>query len=300
MRESAKDIARGKWSGILASLGIPEEALTGKHCPCPMCGGTDRFRFTDHQSDGMYICNQCGSGDGFDLLMHCLGWDYRTAASEVESIAGNVRDTFKPAGPDPSVRLNAVRQGVIPATQSSDVCAYLESRGLEIPPGIKAHPGVAYYEDKRHVGDYPAMLGLVQKGRKALTYHVTYLQGGRKAPVETPRKILKPIENINGGAIRLYPAASHMGVAEGIESAIAARMLTGIPAWSVLSTSGMEAWYPPEGVERVTVFADADDKYGGQKAAYALAHKLAVKGFAVNVRVPEAGDFNDVLLRGAA
>lgn len=300
MNESVLDRASGKWPEILEALGIPPEHLTRKHGPCPMCGGKDRWRFTDWQSKGGWICNACGTGDGMDLLQQYHGWDFAEAARAVESIVGDVKPTFRSSGPDPAIRLNKIRKGIVQPIDVSDVPAYLESRGLEIPPGLKAHPSVGYYSGGMHIGDYPAMLGLVQKGSKPLTYHVTYLQDGRKAPVEPARKILKPVETIKGAAIRLYPQAPHMGVAEGIETAIAAKMLSELPVWSVMSTGGMESWYPPDGVDRVTIFADHDAKYGGQKAAYALAHRLACKGFGVEVRIPPdvGADWNDVLMGG--
>jgi phage/plasmid primase-like uncharacterized protein len=34
------DAARGKWRGILLSLGIDEKYLRNKHGPCPLCGIT--------------------------------------------------------------------------------------------------------------------------------------------------------------------------------------------------------------------------------------------------------------------
>lgn len=295
-----RQATKGRWSGLLPALGVPDEYLTGKHGPCPVCGGKDRWRYTDFQENGDGICNQCGHMDGFDLLMAYHGWDFKTAAREVESIVGEVQQEFRAKGPDPSIRLNRIRQGAYPASESQEVCSYLESRGLEVPPGLKAHDAVSYYQDKQHIGDYAVMLGLVQhRSGKPLTYHVTYLKDGEKVALQPARKILKPIENVNGGAIRLYPQDTHMGVAEGIETAIAAHMLFGLPVWSVMSTSGLESWYPPERVEHVTIFADNDAKHGGQKAAHALAHKLACKGFDVEVRIPpEVGwDWNDSLLR---
>ena len=59
-RENIHDIARGKWASLLPAMGVPETILNGKHQPCPMCGGKDRFRYTDHGGTGAYICNQCG------------------------------------------------------------------------------------------------------------------------------------------------------------------------------------------------------------------------------------------------
>ena len=67
MREKTSDRARGKWRDILTTLGVSPMLIDGKHQPCPSCGGRDRFRFTDFQGSGGYICNQCRGGSGFDL-----------------------------------------------------------------------------------------------------------------------------------------------------------------------------------------------------------------------------------------
>jgi putative DNA primase/helicase len=57
---STKERARGRWRHILPALGIADNFLTGRNCPCPMCGGRDRFRFIDRlDADGMWVCNQC-------------------------------------------------------------------------------------------------------------------------------------------------------------------------------------------------------------------------------------------------
>jgi len=68
--KDVKPIARSRWADTLSRLcNIPSHLLDGKHHPCPKCGGTDRFRFTDQDGDGSAICNQCGKfGDGFAVL----------------------------------------------------------------------------------------------------------------------------------------------------------------------------------------------------------------------------------------
>ena len=48
-REPLADRARGRWAAILPQLGVSPSALTGKHGPCPLCGGRDRFRFDDKE-----------------------------------------------------------------------------------------------------------------------------------------------------------------------------------------------------------------------------------------------------------
>jgi len=73
--------ATGHWPAILHAAGVPDRFLTGKHGPCPFCGGKDRFRFTDYQQRGGFICSQCNpdGGDGLALLMQWRGDDFKQA-----------------------------------------------------------------------------------------------------------------------------------------------------------------------------------------------------------------------------
>lgn len=72
-----RSFARGRWADILSTVGgIPSSVLDGEHHPCPKCGGTDRFRFTDDGGDGSIICNQCcrhEAGNGFRALEWLTG-----------------------------------------------------------------------------------------------------------------------------------------------------------------------------------------------------------------------------------
>ncbi|MBF0583972.1 MAG: hypothetical protein HQL80_07025 [Magnetococcales bacterium] len=67
-----KDRAQGHWPSILIALGASQSHLTGKHGPCPWCGGTDRFRFDDRDGRGTFFCNQCGAGDGMTFASRLL------------------------------------------------------------------------------------------------------------------------------------------------------------------------------------------------------------------------------------
>jgi len=80
------DVARGQWPSTLASLGI--EVGTGKHGPCPACGGKDRFRFDDKDGRGTHFCNQCGAGDGFRLIQKVTGLDFPGALRLVAGALG--------------------------------------------------------------------------------------------------------------------------------------------------------------------------------------------------------------------
>ena len=141
------------------------------------------------------------------------------------------------------------------------------------------------------------MVGLIQThDGKPQSYHITYLNGAQKAAVPSPRKIMTPVESVTGCAVRLYPHEPQLGIAEGIETAIAAHMLTGMPVWAALNAHGVETFIPPTGTESLTVFADNDASYTGQAAAYALAKRMQRAGMACEVRVAPFGDWNDVLI----
>ncbi|TSJ89225.1 DNA primase [Gilliamella apicola] len=82
--------AVGKWQSIFSSLGI--DVGNGKHCPCPVCGGKDRFRFDNKNGRGTYICNQCGSGDGLELIKNYYHCDAKEASNKVAEYL-NLRNT---------------------------------------------------------------------------------------------------------------------------------------------------------------------------------------------------------------
>ena len=112
--------------------------------------------------------------------------------------------------------------------------------------------------------------------------------------MEKPRKLM-PGSVPDGSAIRLGPVQDVLGIAEGIETALAASMMFEMPVWSTINTALMTSWTPPDAVSEVCIFADFDEEFGGQAAAYALAHRLTRKA-KVRVRLPKVpGDWNDVV-----
>ena len=96
MNEALRDRARGRWHGLLPSLGVDSRYLTGKHTGCPICrDGKDRFRFDDKDGTGTWICSRCGAGDGISLVMQVNGWSFKNAAVEIEKLIGCV--PFRPS-----------------------------------------------------------------------------------------------------------------------------------------------------------------------------------------------------------
>ncbi len=301
---NVREVAQGRWRSILTVLGIDERALSGKHGPCPMCGGKDRFRFDNKDGRGTYFCSGCGAGDGVQLAMGITGLSFRDVAAEVERIAGTVRpSTIKPDRSDDD-KLAALRRAFResrPIERGDEACRYLAGRGLrlyDLPECIRFHPGMQYRDGGAVLGTFPVMLATVTDAAgRAVSMHRTYIQDGRKAPVSAPRKVMQGLP-LAGAAIRLTPVSRSLGIAEGIETALAAAELFEVPTWSCISTSGIESFEPPQGVKHVVIFADHDANYAGQAAAYRAAHRLALKGYEVEVIVPpDPGDWLDHLIR---
>ncbi|CCI75687.1 unnamed protein product [Klebsiella pneumoniae subsp. rhinoscleromatis SB3432] len=79
--------AADRWPAVLAGLHIDVPDSPRKHAPCPACGGADRFRFDDN-GRGSFICNQCGAGDGLDLIKRVNNCDTTEAAQLAADVLG--------------------------------------------------------------------------------------------------------------------------------------------------------------------------------------------------------------------
>jgi hypothetical protein len=95
--------------------------------------------------------------------------------------------------------------------------------------------------------------------------------GSGKAPAG--KKMLGAIAE---AAVRLFPIAEegHLGIAEGIETALAAHAIFSQPVWAALSADGLARFRWPEGTRCVTIYADAGD--AGRQAAATLSDRLNI------------------------
>lgn len=141
---------------------------------------------------------------------------------------------------------------------------------------------------------------IVSDESKAVNLHITYLtEDGRKAATPKPKRVMAG-KLPEGCAIRLAPAAEVMGIAEGIETAMAASIMFGMPVWAAVSGVGLSKWIPPATAKFIHIFADNDESYAGEAKAYALAHRLVTLFKpAVQVMVPDTigDDWNDAFAK---
>lgn len=284
--------AVGKWPGILVALGVDDKFLRRRHGPCPFCGGSDRFRFDDKDGSGSFFCSQCGSGAGMEFVMRHLGGSFKEAAASVDRVMGKVQESRRMderTDADKVAAIKRVLRECRPVMRGDPVWTYLNRRtGIEIIPNdIKYHPGLFHSDG----GTHPVMVSILRgPDGTGVTLHRTYLtMAGEKASVTPAKKFMAGLR-LNGGAVRLSRVTETIGIAEGIETALAASMRFGIPVWAATNATLLEQFMPPAGVKTVWIMGDNDRSYTGQAAAYVLAKRLVRDGFAVEIRMPEAVD----------
>jgi len=292
-----KAASRGKWMGIFEHFGI--DVGTGKHKPCPSCGGQDRFRCDNKGGMGEYICGQCGAGDGISLVQKVTGMQFIEVMKAVGDILGEVDPDPKKTRTekDPRIALNKVWKSSKPLEPKDPVLSYLRSRKINLEPNNIRFCQQCYEPDTK--ANLPAMIARIQNREgKPVSLHRTYL-----ADIEKKKKLMPGTEPLSGAAIRLFEPGGMfekdvLGIAEGIETAIAATQLFRIATWATISTSIMVGFKPPKEYRKFIIFADNDANHAGQKAAHILANKLYLTDCLVTVETPEQiGDFNDVLVQ---
>lgn len=298
---SVREIAKGHWKDILPVLGVEAQYLTNKHGPCPICGGADRFRWDDQNSEGGFICSQCGGGDGFRLAGRVTGQTFAQLARQVEEMLGHSNRYQGAMGDVEEMRqrekMREQWSQARPIADVSPVAKYLRARLGGGPLRYDFLKEAASVFHPTNGQSYPAMIAKIAGHHdRAVNIHITYLtRDGAKAPVSPAKRVMAG-KLPEGCAIRLSPASEIMGVAEGIETALAASLLFDIPVWACVNGAMLAKWKPPGEAHEIVVFGDNDVNFTGQAKAYELANRLEVQ-FKRRAKVmipPKSGsDWND-------
>lgn len=169
---------------------------------------------------------------------------------------------------------------------------YLDGRGLATGSSeLRYHPRTPH-GPKPLTRFRPAMIAAVRDGSGIVAVHRTFLdpRGARLAPMEEPRCGLG---RFGSGAVRLGGTAPRIGLAEGIETALSASALFGLPCWATLGTERFRLIVLPRQVRELALFLDND---AGGRRAEALARE-AFAHLPIEVRRPRStgADWNDVL-----
>ena len=221
-------------------------------------------------------------------------------------------------------KLAALWNGAEMITADSPAVQYLKSRGLDmaqLPENVRFLREADYWatgEDKPlFIGRFPCMVCAIRDTDGELQgLHMTYFQttydkpcgeDGLHAPHYQKLAIKHPEtgETLPAKKMRarfsgsLKGAAVHLAapdkqgrliVAEGIESALAASALFGLPAAAALSAHGMAVFeWPPE-TRELFIAADNDGNGTGIQAAEKLARRALLAGIKANIWQPEQTD----------
>jgi hypothetical protein len=263
----------------------------GGMCRCP--AHDDRRPSLSIRVGDYGLLYHCFAGcDATDVLRAVRGLDDRALNTTDRTIA-SPRQT-QPYNADRLYSLWGEAIGIA----GSPAERYLEGRGLAPPlQGLRFHRRVPLGAG-RETRFRPAVLAAIQEGSTLVALHRTFLaaDGSCLAPdLDRPRRMLgRP----GRGAIRLARASPILGIAEGIETALSATLLLGIPVWAALGNERLPQLDLPLGVRRLLILADDDP--AGRRSAAAAAKAHAAPGRSVIRLWPGRGhnDWNDRVLAG--
>ena len=196
---------------------------------------------------------------------------------------------------DNARRIALVWAQCLPLVPGDPVTLYLKRRGFgcvwPLPEVLRLHRALPYWQGTDKLGTFPAMVApIIAPGGRLVALHRTYLAAdGRKADVPSPRKVTGAAGPLTGACIPLHkPARGCIGIAEGIETALAAWCASAVPTVASYCANNLAAWHWPSGVQRLVIFADADP--AGADAAEKLRQRARAAGLAVNVMTPTKAD----------
>lgn len=286
--------ACGHWSRILPALGV--KVIKNRHQACPVCGGSDRFRFDDKEGRGTWFCNQCGAGDGLKLVEKVFGVSASEAAGKVDAVTGNL----------PPVALEVIAAAEAETEADRKAAAALAVKLME-----KTRPasGNAYLTRKGFPGHECVMLMATHK-----TGGVTFRAGDMVVPLYDNAGALVNVQLINsdglkrtlkGGAVKgachtiegKKQAGKRLWVAEGYATALTVHHLTGetvmvaLSSVNLLSLASLARQKHP--ACQIVLAADRDLNGNGQSKAAAAAD--ACEG--IVALPPVFGDWNDAFMQ---
>lgn len=244
-------------------------------CPCPNHGKGRGDRNPSLSIEG---------GDDGRLLLFCFaGCAFEEIIDELDrrGLADDERQEPRPVSVTPH-RPNAdavlIWRASDPRHPTLD--EYLDRRGITLRP-----PTLRYRLDRRE------MIAAIQApdGSVIAIQRTRLNSNGEKIERSTSPG------GLGAGCVRLGPAAAIMGIAEGVETALAAMQMTGMTVWASLGAARLDKiWLPPI-VKEVHIFGDDDD--AGHRASDRAVLVHANERRTVVPRFPPLGlkDYNDLL-----
>ena len=331
---SEKDIVAAKSVPIADVVGAVV-ALTRDYALCPFHAERSPSLHVDRRRN-IWHCFGCGAGgDTITFVQLAHGLDFAAAVRDLCG-AGQGGHAALPKGapfvkrptpsaPEPALILDLWRGAVAPHL----VEFYLLSRGIALrtpSAALRGHDAVWCAETRRRRpcvlaaisgldGEITAVQRIWIETRLQYDGATEYAKGARAA-LDTPKKCWGPM---GAGAVQLHPAGHVLGLAEGVETALAAHQLYKTPVWAACGLARFgcpthwsddpvlgrvdapRRWVPerapsiapPQGLRSLVLFGDNGD-IGHAIADFACSWWRR-RGLAADAVYPDSrfGDFNE-------
>jgi phage/plasmid primase-like uncharacterized protein len=283
--------------------------------PCPVCGGTDRFAV--HLGKQLFNCRSCG-GKGHGAVSFVM---FADGVGFIEAIK-RINNSPPPTDGDNTGTISDSVGNEHAERTSSALRLWQEAGPIEGTVGIR------YLERERSIFDLPpdphdvlrfhrrCVFGQDKTGK--CVFHSCILALYRDIVTNEPTGVHRIALDANGKLIGRMGLGGKQGsaikfwddsnvtiglvVGEGVETVLAAAMHVQhkgtalCPAWSLVDAGNLERFPILDGIEHLTVLADADANNRGQQAARTCAKRWAEAGRQAVVLIPDqlGQDFNDV------
>lgn len=301
-------------AAILAALGHAPEAIVP--------GRLHRFATSGKRSDdagwcklfadlrgGVFGCNRAGLNATWRAEVgRALTREQRAQLARQVAAATIERERAqREQWVESGKRIGRLWAQCVPLVPSDPVTLYLKRRGFAgvwpLPACLRLHRALPCWDGDEKIGTFPAMVApLVAPGGRVVALHRTYVTAdGRKADVRSPKKLTATAGSLAGACIPLHePVRGVIGIAEGIETALAAWLASGVPTVAAYSAGNLAAWQWPTSVQRLAIFADNDP--AGCEAADELRKRALSAGRCCDVMKPtdDGADWCDVWAQSGA
>ena len=279
-------------AAILATLGHAPEVIEP--------GRFHRFPTSDRRGDsagwcklfadlrgGVFGCYRAGISETWSAIDRAaLSREQRaTLARQVMTATAEREAQQRELWAKAAERIARLWAECVPLVPGDPVTLYLKRRGFggvwPLPACLRLHRGLSYWHEGEKLGVFPAMVApVIAPDGRMVALHRTHLTAdGRKAEVPSVKKLTATAGPLAGACIPLHkPQRGAIGIAEGIETALACWCASTVPTVAAYCASNLAAWRWPTGVQRLVIFADAD------KAGREAAESLRARAFAARLR----------------
>lgn len=257
-------------------------------CRCP--AHDDKTPSLSVRTGNSALLFKCFAGCTIGEILHALGREnlaVRSSPAEAINTVGQNKET------DRAAHRLWQQSGPLEGTAGE---RYLIGRKITCrSPALRYHPATPFGAGKS-VRFMPAILAVVTHRCQFLGLQRIFLDlDGRPASMIKHKRTLGRQRH---GAVALSPAKEVLGLAEGVETALSASMLLGVPVWATLGAERLDRIVIPEEVTRLILLADNDR--AGRRAVDRARLRYALAGREILVLWPPVPftDWNDMLQAG--